>query len=250
MSWLDTLDQIRTRDFSKATQKERDDAAREVVNLCSYAVAVVAISPLPFSDAILMLPIQSGMVLTVAHLHGRTIERAEAADLLVELGTLAGASFLARQGIKALLPVVGGLLTVPAAFAANWAIGRVAIAHFRDPNLSKGSLKSLYKDALREGKARFSRDEFDRFRKKNEAAVREAAEEPSAAASKSGPAKRPAPKGAKPKKATGAPKAGGKRPSTQKPAAQKPAARKPAARKPAGKNASAKKSSATPRPTL
>jgi uncharacterized protein (DUF697 family) len=214
MSWLDTLDQIRTRDFSKATQKERDEAAREVVNLCSYAVAVVAISPLPFSDAILMLPIQSGMVLTVAHLHGRTIERAEATDLLVELGTLAGASFLARQGIKALLPVVGGLLTVPAAFAANWAIGRVAIAYFRDPNLSKGSLKSLYKDALREGKARFSRDEFDRFRKKNEGAVREAAET-SAAPAKKRTVKRAAPKPAPAKKAT-----------ATKPAAKKPATKR------------------------
>lgn len=210
MSWLDTLEQIRKRDFSKATAKEREEAAREVVNLCSYAVAVVAISPLPFSDALLMLPIQTGMVLTVGHLHGRTLGRAEARELLVELGTLAGASFLARQGIKALLPVVGGLLTVPAAFAANWAIGRVAIAYFRDPDLSKGSLRSLYKDAVREGKARFSRDEFDRFRKKNEAAVQDMAKDeaeqvkrpsrraaPKRAAAKKAPAKKPAAKKAR-----------------------------------------------------
>ena len=48
MSWLDTLDAIRTKDFSKAPMKDRDKAARDVVNLCSYACAVVAVSPLPF----------------------------------------------------------------------------------------------------------------------------------------------------------------------------------------------------------
>ena len=44
-----------------ATLKERDKAARDVVNLCSYGCAVVAVSPIPFSDAIVMLPIQSAM---------------------------------------------------------------------------------------------------------------------------------------------------------------------------------------------
>lgn len=199
MSWLDTLEQIRNRDFSKAKPAERETAARDVVNMSSYAVAVVAISPLPFSDAVLMLPIQSAMVLTVGHIYGRRVDRAEAKDLVIELGTLAGASFLARQGLKVLLPVFGGLLTVPAAFAANWAIGRVAMEYFRNPDVSKAALKELYKEAVREGKEKFSRAEFDRFRKRNEEAVKEtiAEEEP---APKKRPAKKTASRGAAPKK--------------------------------------------------
>src|ERR1051325_9311753 len=137
MSWLDTIEAIRKKDFTKAKPAERETSARDVVNICSYACAVVAISPIPFSDAIVMLPIQSAMVITVGHIYGRAITKADAKDLVVELGATAGFGMLARQAIKGLLPVVGALLTIPAAFAANWAMGRVAIEYFRAPGASK-----------------------------------------------------------------------------------------------------------------
>lgn len=166
MSWMDTLEKLRTQNFKKATRKERDQAAREVVNLCSYACTVTAISPIPFSDAVLMLPIQSAMVVTVGHIYGRKVTQADAKDLLVELGTTAGLGMLARQGIKVLLPMVGPLLTLPAAFAANWAIGRVAIEYFRaGGGLSKEQLGEIFEKAKKEGAAMFSREAFERFRK-------------------------------------------------------------------------------------
>ena len=176
MSWLDTLEAIRTKDFSKAPMKERDKAARDVVNLCSYGCAVVAVSPIPFSDAIVMLPIQSAMVITVGHIYGRKLTQADAKDLVVELGATAGFGMLARQGIKMLFPVVGALLTIPAAFAANWAMGRVAIEYFRSPGTSREKLKQVYADAKKEAASLFSKDAFDRFRKKADApATRRAA---------------------------------------------------------------------------
>lgn len=165
MSWLDTLDAIRTKDFSKAPMKERDKAARDVVNLCSYGCAVVAVSPIPFSDAIVMLPIQSAMVITVGHIYGRRVTGADAKDLVLELGATAGLGMLARQGIKALLPVFGALLTIPAAFAASWAIGRVAMEYFKAPGASKVRLKQVYEEARAEAAALFSREAFEKFRK-------------------------------------------------------------------------------------
>jgi uncharacterized protein (DUF697 family) len=177
MSWLDTLEEVRTRDFRKATAAERERTARDVVNMTAYACAVVSISPLPFSDALLMLPIQSGMVMTVGHVYGRRLEQAEAKDLILELTAVAGASFLARQGIKALLPVVGALLTVPAAFAASWAMGRVAMEYFKNPGLSKDALKDLYRKAKEEGSGQFSKSKFDEFRRKHEPGIQEVAKE-------------------------------------------------------------------------
>lgn len=188
MSWLDTLEDIRKKDFSKAKQEDRDKAARDVVNLASYSCAVVAVSPIPFSDAVLMLPIQSAMVMTVGHVYGRKLTQADAKELIVELGTTAGVGLLARQGIKALLPVVGALLTVPAAFAANWAIGRVAMEYFRTPGLPADQLKRIYQAAREEGASLFSAERFEFFRKKGVAKAPEAKDEP-------------APKAAKPKRA-------------------------------------------------
>jgi hypothetical protein len=71
---------------------------------------------------------------------------------------------LARQGIKALLPVVGALLTVPAAFAMNWAIGRVAMEYFKTPGITRDQLKKVYESAKDEGSKLFSRERFEAFR--------------------------------------------------------------------------------------
>jgi uncharacterized protein (DUF697 family) len=165
MSWLDTLEDIRTKDFTKTPIAERDKAAREVVNMASYACAMVAISPIPFSDAVLMLPVQSAMVMAVGHIYGRALTQADTKALVVELAATAGAGILARQGIKALLPVVGALLTIPAAFAANWAMGRVAMEYFRHPGLPKDQLRKVYEAAKREGGSLFSKERFDAFRR-------------------------------------------------------------------------------------
>lgn len=194
MSWLDTLEAIRTKDFSKAPMKERDKAARDVVNLCSYGCAVVAVSPIPFSDAIVMLPIQSAMVITVGHIYGRKITSADAKDLVMELGATAGFGMLARQGIKFLLPVVGALLTIPAAFAANWAMGRVAIEYFRQPGASKERLRQVYAEAKREASELFSKESFEKFKARAQG-------KPAPAA------RRPAPKPRKAKKRTSAKRA-------------------------------------------
>lgn len=173
MSWLDTLEDIRKKDFTKAPMAKRDQAARDVVNMASYACAVVAVSPIPFSDAVLMLPVQSAMVVTVGHVYGRKVTEADAKSLIVELAVTAGLGLLARQGIKAILPVFGALLTVPAAFAMNWGIGRVAMEYFRNPGMPREQLRKIYEAAKDEGSAMFSRDRFDMFRKSTAAPTKE-----------------------------------------------------------------------------
>ncbi len=162
-----------------------------MVNLASYACAVTAVVPLPFSDALLMLPIETAMVGAIGHIYGRKLGKARRKELLVELGTLAGASFIARQGIKAILPVFGAMLTIPAAFAANWAIGRVALAYFQDPELSREQLKVVYAQAKAEGAKIFSRERFVRFRGEEEKPAAKAKAPPAA------PRKKPAVKKAK-----------------------------------------------------
>lgn len=169
MSWLDTLESIRKKDFAKVPEKKRDEAARDVINMGSYACAVIAVSPVPFSDAVLMLPVQSAMVITIGHIYGRKLTEADAKSLVLELGATAGLGMLARQGIKAILPLFGALMTVPAAFAMNWAIGRVAMEYFKNPGMPSEQLKKVYESAKEEGKGLFSRKRFDEWRKKSAA---------------------------------------------------------------------------------
>jgi uncharacterized protein (DUF697 family) len=217
MSWLDTLDEIRTRDFSKVPAKERDRTARDVINMSSYAAALVAISPLPLTDVVLTLPLQTGMVMTVGHIYGRRVSKASAQELIFELAATAGVGLLARQGIKALIPVLGALLTVAPAFAANWAMGRVAMEYFKNPELNREALKEVFRRARKEGGSLFSKEAFDRFRKQNEKAVQEVADEARAEEEAEAPA---------PKKKPAAKKAGAKKKSAAKKSAAKRSARR------------------------
>jgi uncharacterized protein (DUF697 family) len=164
MSWLDTVEGIRKGNFTAATPEERERAARGVVNMCSHGCAAVSVSPIPFTDVVLLLPLQVAMVMAIANIYGRKLSSADARTLLAELTTTAGAGLLARQGVKVLLPVVGALLTIPAAFAANWAIGRVAIEHYKNPSASAEQLRRVYQEARREGRSLFSWRKLRRFR--------------------------------------------------------------------------------------
>jgi uncharacterized protein (DUF697 family) len=167
MPWVDTVvDGIWSKNFAKMSPKQRDKSAREIVNSFSYGCALVSVSPIPFSDAFIMLPFQSMMVMSVGHIYGRKVTKADAKDLVMELGATVGLGMLARQGIKAVLPVFGPMLTIPAAFAANWAIGRVAMEHFKTPGTARDQLKKVYATAKKEAESLFSKAALDEFRKK------------------------------------------------------------------------------------
>jgi uncharacterized protein (DUF697 family) len=171
MSWLDSLEEIRKRDWSSAPPEEREAKAQEVTLMCSYAGAVAALMPVPLADLALLLPVHSVMVMTLGHVHGRRLDQAEARRVVLELGAVAGLSFVGTAAISALkrlvMPGLGGLLSASATFALTWGLGKVATAYFRNPELSREELESLFEDALREGKKHFSKEAFDRFRKEH-----------------------------------------------------------------------------------
>lgn len=162
MSWFDTLAEIRKTDWNSVPEAERDTAAREVIQIASYAAAAAAVVPVPLVDAALLLPIHTTLVMTVGHIHGRNLSDAEAKRVALELGAVAGVTMAGRAALsvlkKVLLPGLGGVLAAPAAFAVTWALGRVSNAYFKDPSLSREDLKKVFSDAFKEGKANYSDD--------------------------------------------------------------------------------------------
>jgi uncharacterized protein (DUF697 family) len=170
MSWLDTLQEIRERDWSKASTADRSSKAREVVNISAYAGAAAAAVPVPLADLALLLPVHTLMVMTVGHIYDRKLSGAEAKRVVLELGAVAGVTFAGRAAINALLkllPGVGGILSVPATFALTWGFGRLAISYFENPNVSREQLRKVFDDAMQEGKSAFSKEAFDKFRQRN-----------------------------------------------------------------------------------
>lgn len=170
MTWLDALEEVRSRDWASAPRAEQEATAREVVDICSYGGCLASVVPIPLADLAILLPVHSAMVMTIGRVYGRSITQTEAKRIAVELGAVAGLSFAGVAAIGAikrlLLPGVGGLLSIPASFALTWGLGRASMAYFADPELSRDDLKRVFEDALREGKSVFSPEALEKFRQK------------------------------------------------------------------------------------
>lgn len=173
MSWLDTLAEIRERDWDKVPEPEREDAAKEVITIASYGSAASSAVPVPFVDIALLLPIHTVMVMTVGAIFGRSLTKTEAKRVAVELGAIAGvtlAGHAAITALKKLIPGVGLVTAVASAassFAITYGFGQLTLSYFKHPELSREDLAKIFKEAMAEGGKLFSTDAFDAFRSEN-----------------------------------------------------------------------------------
>lgn len=113
----------------------RRELARSIVNHCAAAAVTVGLMPIPFSDAILLLPLQGVMISGIAYLAGQPWDRRAAFEWLGSVGVMGGAAFGLRwsaQQIVKLIPGAGTLISGSVAGAGTLAIGRSAIAYFVD----------------------------------------------------------------------------------------------------------------------
>jgi len=122
------------RAFPVSREKKRE-VARLVVHRTSTIAVTVGLAPIPFSDAILLLPLQGMMVTAVAYIAGQPWDSRAAAEWAGSVGAIGAAAFGLRWGarqIVKLVPGAGTLLSASVAGTGTLAIGRSAIAYFID----------------------------------------------------------------------------------------------------------------------
>lgn len=156
-----------------------------LVERCGYAAAALTILPIPGSEVLGVMPLHVGMVVGIAHHHGRTITRESAMELVLQIGTTVGLSLvgsrLATTAAKFVLPGLGGIVAAPFMFASTIAIGAVADAYFRGGGrMSEDDMRDVYRRASREAKDAFRPSRMREPQARADAA--QAAAEPSAEA--------------------------------------------------------------------
>lgn len=114
---------------------KKREVARLLVQRASTIAVTVGLAPIPFSDALILVPLQSLMVTSVAYVAGQPWDARAAAEWLGSVGLLGGAAFGLRWGAQQLVKLVPGagtLLSASVAGTGTLAIGRSAIAYFID----------------------------------------------------------------------------------------------------------------------
>jgi uncharacterized protein (DUF697 family) len=153
MGYLDTVNRVMSGSYEGADDEEKRAAVKEVVTVCAVAASAVTIQPFPVLDAVLMSPIQIGMVQAIGKVHGHKLDKKS----IVEILSTFGASLVAQNVIMAaakLIPFLGSVVAMSMAYALTFAIGEVSDHYFKNGRgVSSSELKERFNKVYKEKKA-------------------------------------------------------------------------------------------------
>lgn len=143
-SHLDTLKRVLDGNYENASEAEKTQAVRELIQVCSVAAGAMTIQPFPLMDTALIAPIQIGLVQGIGKIHGYKLDKKS----ILEILSTFGASIVAQNLIMAaakLIPFFGWVVTISMAYALTWAIGEVSDHYFRNGrNVDEDELRAMF----------------------------------------------------------------------------------------------------------
>ncbi|MBT8453603.1 MAG: hypothetical protein KJO40_16685 [Deltaproteobacteria bacterium] len=114
-------------------QEARLRIGNEIVQACTSVSVTVGVTPIPFSDMVVLGPLQALMVSALAYLSGRGLDKKTVAEWLGSLGVVGGLGMGLRysaQTIAKLVPGAGNVIAAGVAGAGTTAMGQSAIRYF------------------------------------------------------------------------------------------------------------------------
>jgi len=105
----------------------------EIVQACTAVSVTVGLTPIPFSDMVLLGPLQAMMVSSLAYLSGRSWGKKTVAEWLGSLGVVGGLGMGLRfsaQTIAKFVPGAGNVVSAGVAGAGTTAMDQSAIKYF------------------------------------------------------------------------------------------------------------------------
>lgn len=123
----------------------------------STASSIIGLTPIPFSDIFVLLPLQIMLTMLIAYLAGRELNWAVAKEFLSAMGLITGGGMLFRwtaQQLSKLLnapfPGFGSAISGTIAYSGTYVIGKSAIAYFID-EISIEDIKDKFSSFKNEG---------------------------------------------------------------------------------------------------
>ncbi|MCP4915441.1 MAG: DUF697 domain-containing protein [Proteobacteria bacterium] len=152
-SYMDTIRRTMEADYADASDSEKDEAVRDLIQVCSVAAGAIAIQPIPLLDVALVTPIQIALVQGIGRIHGHKLDQKSVLEIL----TTFGASLVAQNAIMTavkFVPFAGWAMAMSMAYALTYAIGEVSNEYFRrGRGVPQRDLESMFKRVYREKKA-------------------------------------------------------------------------------------------------
>lgn len=92
----------------KVERSIREKTIKKIIALAATSAGAVAATPIPFSDAIALAPIQIGMLASISKAMGMSVNEAFLKTLVASTAGVVGASFIGRTIVSSLLKLIPG----------------------------------------------------------------------------------------------------------------------------------------------
>ena len=140
------------------------EKARDIARSFAISAAGIVLVPLPFSDLVFLMPIQTAMILSIGKAYN---VKDPPEKTLAHISAACGASVFGQITtlfVANLIPIIGKLVSAPFVYGWTYGLGEVAIRYFE----AQGELQG---DELKDVFKKVSRDATRAFRKKEVADV-------------------------------------------------------------------------------
>lgn len=143
---------LKTAKAAKAVSAKKK-AARKIILTMSGMAVLIGIEPIPFADMPLLTGLQALMIMAIAYIAGREVNRAAAVEFIGAVGANLGVAFIVREGVRSaakIIPAAGNMISGAVAGAVTYGIGQAGMAYY----LEGKDLKRA-KEAFESGKKQF-----------------------------------------------------------------------------------------------
>lgn len=143
---LPPLSQVLPSDVEAARER-----AREITLNFSLWAAGIVLFPVPFSDLVLLMPVQSAMVISIGRAYGI---KDPPEKVLAILAGACGASVFGQITtifVANLIPIIGKFISAPFVFGWTYGLGEVAMRYFESQGeASPDELRQIFKKASKQ----------------------------------------------------------------------------------------------------
>ncbi|MFN8575381.1 MAG: DUF697 domain-containing protein [Candidatus Sericytochromatia bacterium] len=126
---LETIENFNINNNSFVTDEEKEKACHNLINTVSKLSGAVAMQPLPFADSFILTPIQVSLVLKIAKVYNKDIDKKVFKEIVSTLIKGLLAKTLARS-ITKYIPIIGLPTCFTISYITTHSIGLTAIRVF------------------------------------------------------------------------------------------------------------------------
>ena len=137
------------------------EKARDIARSFAISAAGIVLVPLPFSDLVFLMPIQTAMVLSIGKAYN---VKDPPEKTLAHISAACGASVFGQITtlfVANLIPIIGKLVSAPFVYGWTYGLGEVAIRYFEAQGELQGDeLKAVFKKVSKDATRAFRKNDI------------------------------------------------------------------------------------------